>query len=76
MVTDNGDELINLSQAAERYRLDVKSLRRRIRSGQLESFVVPIDTRSQWVRVSDLEDLMRPRPRVVPSEGTVEALAS
>jgi hypothetical protein len=76
MVTENGDELVNLSQAAQRYGLDVKSLRRKIRSGELESFTVPLDTRSQWVRVRDLEDLLRPRPRVVPVEGAVEALAS
>jgi hypothetical protein len=66
----NMDGLVTFGEATRRLGVSPATLRKRIRRGDLEVFVDPLNDRTKLVRVTDLEPLRRPRPvdREQPAE--------
>jgi hypothetical protein len=66
----NMDGLVTFGEATRRLGVSPAMLRKRIRRGDLEVFVDPLNDRTKLVRVTDLEPLRRPRPvdREQPAE--------
>ncbi len=56
------EELLGHREASRRYGVSVPTIARRVREGQLEMFVRPIDPRKKLIRATDIERLMQPRP--------------
>jgi excisionase family DNA binding protein len=69
----NAEELIGHREASRRYGISVPTIARRVREGQLEVFVRPIDRRRRLIRVTDLERLMEPHPAQLRSETAASA---
>ncbi len=55
-------EVVNLAQASKQFRLDPRTLRSRVRSGELPTFVDPFNRTVKLVRVADLESMRQIRP--------------
>jgi hypothetical protein len=66
----NMDGLVTFGEATRRLGVSPPTLQKRIRRGDLEVFVDPLNDRTKLVRVTDLEPLRRPRPvdREQPAE--------
>jgi excisionase family DNA binding protein len=56
------DGLVTCGEAARRLNVSPPTLRKRIRRGELEVFIDPLNDRKRLVRVTDLEPLRHPRP--------------
>ncbi len=56
------DGLVTSGEAARRLGVTPPTLRKRIRRGDIEVFIDPLNDRKRLVRVSDLEPLRHPRP--------------
>ena len=56
------EEFVGCREASRRFGISAPTLRKRVRRGQLETFINPLDDRKKLIRVRDLEALMRPQP--------------
>ena len=56
------DGLVTCGEAARQLNVSPPTLRKRIRRGELEVFIDPLNDRKRLVRVTDLEPLRHPRP--------------
>ncbi len=56
------DQLLSQRQASKQFRVAAATLRRRVRRGEIATFENPLDERAMLFRVSDLQELARPRP--------------
>jgi len=64
----SGGEFLSLTEAANRAGVNRKTLSGRVRRGLLPSFSDPRDRRFVLLRVSDVEGMSVPQPRVVRPE--------
>jgi hypothetical protein len=72
MATPELDDLISQREAGRRYGIGLDTLRRRVRRGDLRTYIHPMDDRVKLVRASDVEAMRIPRPSVVtPTERSV-----
>jgi transposase len=55
-------DLVTCREAARRLGVSAPTLRKRIRRGDLATFVNPLNDRTKLVRVDDLETLRQPQP--------------
>jgi hypothetical protein len=67
------DGLISQREASRQFGVNPKTLARRVRRGQLPTFLNPLDDRMRLVRVTDMEALKRPRQIVVTPAGSSPA---
>jgi hypothetical protein len=65
-------EFIGVREASRRLGVHPRTLRRRVLSGDLQTFTNPLDARTKLIRARDLEELMRPQP-VQPAEAAATA---
>jgi hypothetical protein len=62
MQTVEFDDLISQREASRRYGMTPYTIGRRVRRGELQTYLNPMDDRVKLVRASDVEALMEPRP--------------
>ena len=72
----NGNEFLTLTAAANRVGLARQTLSGRVRLGLLPAFSDPRDRRFVLLKVSDLERMSEPQPRVVAAAGQEAAGAA
>jgi hypothetical protein len=61
-LTRGGEEFISQRQAYKRFGVSPVTLRDRVRKGQLQAFINPLDERTRLIRVKDIETMLQLRP--------------